>query len=259
MDDNEDLAWLKPELFAVRALEMVELVGEEDELVWEIQRALKRDEGKEEAVVKAAEELRKVSGKSVRAAEWSEVEGLLHFRGKIYVPNLGSLRRCIVELHHDTKVAGHAGQWKTLELISRNFWWPQMSRYIGTYVKTCDLCLRTKTPKQLPTGHLEPLEVPQECWEVVSMDMIGELPEAHGFDAIMVVVDHLSKRAHFIPTTTTRLALGVARLYLWNVWKLHGLPQKAVSDRGPQFVVEVTRELSHLLGIKVAPSTGYHP
>jgi Integrase zinc binding domain len=92
-------------------------------------------------VVKAVEELRKGHAKSVQTAEWSEREGLLQFRGKIYVPDGADLRRCIVSQHHDTKVAGHAGRWKTLELVARNYWWPQMSCYIGQYVKTCDLCL----------------------------------------------------------------------------------------------------------------------
>jgi hypothetical protein len=80
----------------------------------------------------------------VKSAEWSESEGLLMFRGKIYVPNDRDLQRRIVEQHHDTHIAGHAGCFKTLKLVSRNYWWPQMSHYIGIYVKHCDLCNRTK-------------------------------------------------------------------------------------------------------------------
>jgi transposase InsO family protein len=86
-----------------------------------------------------------------------------------------------------------------------------------------------------------------------------ELPEAHGYDAVMNVVDPVSKRAHFIPTNTTITAAGAARLFLHHVWKLHGLPRNVVSDRGVQFVREFTRELYRLLAIRIAASTAYHP
>ena len=85
-----------------------------------------------------------------------------------------------------------------------------------------------------------------------------ELPEAHGYDVVMNVVDSVSKRAHFIPTTTMITALGAARLYMTHVWKLHGLPRQVVSDRGPQFVADLTRELYWLLGIKLAVTTAYY-
>jgi len=81
--------------------------------------------------VKAARKLWQASGKTVRSTEWSEKEGVLRFRGKIYVPQSSDLRKQVVSLCHDTKVTGYPGHWKTLELVSRNYWWPQMSRYIG--------------------------------------------------------------------------------------------------------------------------------
>ena len=207
----------------------------------------------------AVQGLRKGKGKSVRSVEWSESDGLLQFRGKIYIPNDPELRRRITSLHHDTLVAGHAGRWKTLELVSRNYWWPNMSRYIGQYVKTCDLCMRTKVQRRLPVGELQPLPIPETRWSTISVDFIVELPKSNGYDAIMVAVDSVSKMVHFIPMTTTVSALGSARLYLRNVWKLHGLPDRVVSDRGPQFVAEFTKELYRLLGIELATSTAYHP
>jgi len=111
-----------------------------------------------------------------------------------------------------------------------------MSRYIGQYVGTCDLCLRTKPIRQAPVGELHPLRIPDSRWDTLSVDFIVELPLSSGHDAVMTVVDSVSKRAHFIPTHTTVTAEGAARLFLHQVWKLHGLPTCVVSDCGPQFV-----------------------
>jgi hypothetical protein len=257
-EDNRDITLLTPNFFAVRALEGTKVEGEEQELLKLIRRET-RDGELEDAVTKAAKLLKSSSAKSVRSSEWSEDDGMLHFRGKIYVPPSSDIRRKIVALNHDSRIAGHPGRWKTLELVSRNYWWPQMSRYIGQYTATCDLCLRTKAHKRLPTGYLEPLPTPDTRWHTISVDFIVELPESDGHDAIMVVVDSLTKRSHFLPVNTTITAEGSARQFRDNVWKLHGLPTCTISDRGPQFTAAFTAELYRLLGIKAAKTTAYHP
>ena len=210
-------------------------------------------------MAKAARELRQTSGKTVYSAEWSEDDRVLRFRGKIYVPWNTDLRRQVVSLCHDTKVAGHPGRWKTLELVFRDYWWPQMSRYIGQYVGTCDLCLRTKPIRQALVGGLHSLQIPDSRWDTLSVDFIVELPLSSRYDAVMTVVDSVSKQAHFIPTHTTVTAEGAARLFLYQVWKLHSLPMYVVSDHGPQFVACFTKELYCLLGIKLASFTAWHP
>jgi hypothetical protein len=236
-DDNSDIVLLSPKLFVVRALEGLQLVGPERSILRDVRQGVKTPE--EEPVAKAVRELRNSSTRSLRSAEWSESDGLLYFRGRIYVPPTADLRRRIVSLCHDTKIAGHAGRFKTLELVSRNYWWPNMSRYVGQYVLHCDLCLRTKAQRRLPVGELQPLPIPEDRWDTISVDFISELPESGGYDAIMAVVDSVGKRAHFTETVTTVTASGAANLYLRNVWKLHGLPRKVISDRGPQFVADV--------------------
>jgi len=191
--------------------------------------------------------------------EWSLSDGLLYFRGKIYVPDTSDLRRCIVALSHDSRLADYSRRWKTFELVSQNSWWPQMSRYVGRYVSTCDMCLWTKYFWCPLTGELHPLSIPSAPWDTISIDFIVELPQSAGHDSIMVVVNSITKCAHFVSTVTTISATGATHLFLNHVWKHHGLLQRVVSDRGPQFIAEFTQELYQLLGIQLATTTAYHP
>jgi hypothetical protein len=179
--------------------------------------------------------------------------------GRVYVPKDAQLRHDLLHAHHDSPVAGHPGRWKTLELVSRNYWWPGISRYVSNYVKGCDRCNRTKIFPTSPPGRLKPNVVPSKCWQTVTVDLISGLPDSHGFDAIWVAVDRLSKRIHVAPTTGEVDSIGVARLFRDHVWRNHGLPEQIISDRGTQFISKFTRELNRLLGIKTSPSTAYHP
>jgi hypothetical protein len=147
-----------------------------------------------------------------------------------------------MEQHHDTQVAEHVGCFKTLELISQNYWLPQLSQHISQYVGTCGMCNWTKAVQQLPHGELHPTEIPEECWDIVSVDFIVELPEAHGFDTVMVIVDILGKWCH-----TSLGPVGATWLYYWNVWRHHGTPWKYISNPSQQFIAEFTRELWHLI------------
>jgi len=256
--DNENVVLLRLEFLAVRVLEGVELTGVEQKILFDIRKGNQNGD-QEEPIAKAARELRCSANRTVHSLEWSNIDGLLRFRGKIYVPQSLDLHRQIVALCHDTHIADHPGRWKTLELVSQNYWWPQMSRYIGQYVSTCDLCLRTKPWRHSPVGELQPLSVPDAWWDTLSVDFMVELPESSGHDAIMTIVDSVSKRVHFVLTHTTVTAEGAARLFLHNVWKLHSLPKRVVSDRGSQFVASFTKELYRLLGIRLSSSIAWHP
>jgi len=113
--------------FVVRALEGLEAAGEEQGILKDIQKGT-WDGEKEEPVARAARELQGSSARSVKSAEWSLSDGLLYFWGKIYILDTSDLCRRIITLSHHSRLAGHSRRWKTLELVSRNYWWPQMSR-----------------------------------------------------------------------------------------------------------------------------------
>jgi hypothetical protein len=256
--NNSDLVLLKLELFVIKAIEGLTVHGEDQDILKEI-RVHNRGKKWKDSILILVQGLKDSKSTSAQSAEWKLQDGLLYFRDRIYVPNDSDLRRRIVEQHHDTRIAGHPGRWKTLELVSRNYWWPRMSKFIGLYCSSCDLCLRTKTQRRAPYGELQPLPIPEERWDTASVDFIVELPKSCGYDAIMVVLDSIGKRGHFIPMHTTVTAKDTARLFLHNVWRHHGLQRNTVSDRGPQFVAEFMKELYCLLGIKMSTSTAYHP
>jgi len=167
------------------------------------------------------------------------------------VPKDVELRSEIIQLYHDVLVAGYGGQWKTVELVTRNYWWLGVTRDIGRYVEGCNLCQRMKNRTEEVAGKLKLSEVPEKLWTHLTVDFIMKLPVVAGKDAILVVCNRLSKMTHFVATTEGTLAEGLARLFRDNVWKLHGLSESVVSDRGPQFAVELTKELNRMLGIEM--------
>jgi len=156
-------------------------------------------------------------------------------------------------------VAGHGGKWKTVELVTRNYWWPGVTRDVGKYVERYDLCQRMKNRTEKVVEKLKLSEVPEKPWTHLTVDFITELPTVAGKDAILVVCDRLSKMMHFVATTEGTSAEGLARLFRDNMWKLHRLPESVVSDRRPQFVAELTKELNRMLEIETRLSTAFHP
>ncbi|KAJ9516842.1 hypothetical protein QJQ45_027257 [Haematococcus lacustris] len=181
-------------------------------------------------------------------------------KGTVMVPNDPELREYILHEMHDAAYAGHVGITKTLERLSRVFYWDTMRADVRHYVTTCDACQRDKSSTLKPGGLLNPLSIPDYRWESVSMDLITKLPSAsHGFDAICVFVDRLSKMVHFVPCKESMNAKGFARLFVDNVFKLHGLPKDMVSDRGPHFHNTFWHHVQKLLGMRVSLSSSYHP
>ena len=177
----------------------------------------------------------------------------------MYVPKDEKLRAEIIRLHHNIPIGGHGGQWKTVELVTRNFWWPGVTKGVKQYVEGCDACQRNKNRTEQPAGKLMPNSIPEKPWTHILADFITKLPLAQGYDSILVVADRLTKMVHFIPTTEKTSAEGLARFFRDNVWKLHSLPKSIISDRGPQFTVGLMRELNRMLGIKSKLSMAFHP
>jgi len=248
--NNEDRVLVKKEWLR-RAEEML---VEEDDLRERIRKAQEKDE----QVVKAVEELKRSGIKSIKDEEWSIEDGLVLKEEKIYVPE-GALRVEVIRQHHGTAVGGHGGRWKTTELVGRNYWWPGMTKQVAKYVEGCNLCQRHKNRTEAPAGKLMPNSIPEKPWRHISADFIVKLPLAQGYDTILVVCDCLTKMAHFIPTTEKTTAAGLARLFRDNVWKLHGLPESIISDRGTQFMVGMMKELNERLGIRTKLLTAHHP
>ncbi|KEP45477.1 putative Transposon Tf2-1 polyprotein, partial [Rhizoctonia solani 123E] len=191
--------------------------------------------------------------------DWTLQEGLLWHKGKIFVPWNEKIRNLILESRHDALSAGHPGQLRTLELISRTYWWPSMKKSVKSYVEHCEVCIRSKPTNQLPVGTLKPLPIPERPWEDIAYDLVVGLPQSEGFDAILSVIDHFSKMAHFIPCQETMTSQDLANLFLTYVWKLHRLPRSTVSDRGTVFASKFMRHLYERLDIKPTFSTAYHP
>src|SRR5258707_7475603 len=129
-----------------------------------------------------------------------------------------------------------------LELMSRNYWWPGLSRYVTKFVAGCDACNQMKTFPMQKVGKL-----------------IRELPDSKGYNAVLMVVDRLSKWIHAIPTVTSLDSARVAQLFLEHIWRHHRLPEEVISDCGPAFVSNFSHDLTTLLGVKLTPSTSYHP
>ena len=195
---------------------------------------------------------------------YSFQNNLLYFtrRGAttLAIPRHSSTRLTLLHDAHDSTTAGHFGFQKTYDNLRRFVYWPNIAKDTKQYVATCEKCQRNKASQERPAGLLQPLPIPSQRWEVVTMDFIGPLPATdRKFDAITVFVDKLTKLAHFVPSTTSATAVDVAHQFFDNIFKLHGLPTSIISDRDTRFTSRFWQELHKLLDVKLALSTAYHP
>jgi len=186
-------------------------------------------------------------------------KGCVYRKGMLWVPADEALIRSILESEHDTKVAGHMGQDKTIELIRRNFWWPKMDERIIDFVRSCTLCQKDKAARHRPYGLLNPLELPYAPWQSIAMDFITDLPLSEGCDQLWVVIDRFTKMAHFIALPKDgKTASDLANIFAREIWRFHGLPADIVSDRDSRFTSDVWKGFLRLTGIRSRMSTAFH-
>jgi hypothetical protein len=186
-------------------------------------------------------------------------KGILWFESILVVPKNKDLKKKILDEAHLSKFSMHPGRTKMYHDLKPLYWWTRVKRVIAQYVLECDTCQRIKASHLKSAGALQPLLVPSWKWDDISMDFIVGLPNtSRHHDSIWVIMDRLTKLAHFLPVHTTDKAQKYAQLYIDRIVCLHGLPRTIVSDQGAQFVARFWEQLQESLGTKLIRSSAYH-
>lgn len=186
-------------------------------------------------------------------------DGFVHYKGRLVLPRSSMVISDLFKTIHGSVVGGHEGTQKTYQRLSREFYWIGMRRDVAKMVAECDVCQRHKYSNLSPAGLLQPLALPQQIWEDLTMDFIDGLPKSEGYSVILVVVDRLSKSAHFIPLKHPYTAASVASVFMREIVRLHGVPKSIISDRDRVFISHFWRELFKYQGTTLKRSTAYHP
>jgi hypothetical protein len=182
---------------------------------------------------------------------------VLWFKNRLVVPKVPGLCQKILDEAHLTRFFIHPRSNKMYHDLKQRFWWTKIKIEIARYVARCDTCQKVKAMHLKSAGELQPLPILAWKWEDISMDFIVGLPKtSRGFDSIWVIVDRLTKSAHFIPVQNTYPAMRYAKLYFEHIMSLHGVPKTIVSDR---FVSQFWKQMQESLGTKLLYSTAYHP
>ena len=189
-----------------------------------------------------------------------DANGLIHFKGRLCLPPGRELKEMVLEEAHKSHLSFHPGATKMYHDLKKSFWWQGMKREVAEYVSRCLVCQKAKVEHQRPSGKLQSLNIPVWKWDEISMDFVSGLPRTKkGKEAIWVIVDRLTKSAHFIPICMTYKMEKLAELYIKEVVRLHGVPTSIVSDRDPRFTSRFWVSLQEALGTKLKLSSAYHP
>ncbi|GAB5489762.1 MAG: hypothetical protein Pars2KO_33320 [Parasphingorhabdus sp.] len=194
---------------------------------------------------------------------YSVKDGLLYHTSEegshplLVVPE--SLKTRVLSEAHDPPTAGHVGNERMMDLLTRKFWWKGMRKEVRDYIRTCPTCQVMKNDTQKIKGLLQPLEIPTRKWQQITTDLVTDLPESQGYTAVAVFVDRLTKYVRFAPCNKEITAEQYAQLFMEYVFRHFGLPEVIVSDRDPRFTSHFWKELFRLLHTKLRMSTAYHP
>ncbi|GJS34346.1 putative reverse transcriptase domain-containing protein [Tanacetum coccineum] len=187
-------------------------------------------------------------------------DGTLCLHGRSWLPCYGDLRSVIMHESHKSKYSIHPGSEKMYQDMKKLYWWPNMKADIATYVSKCLTCARVKAEHQRPSGLLVQPEIPEWKWDNIMMDFITKLPKSsQGFDTIWVIVDRLTKSAHFLPIRENDPLDKLARLYLNRIVARHEIPASIICDRDGRFTSNFWRSFQKALGTDISMSTAYHP
>jgi hypothetical protein len=187
-------------------------------------------------------------------------KGVLWFEDHLVVPKNPELRKKILDEANLSKFSMHPGSNKMYHDLRSLYWWTRMKREIAKYVSECDTCQRIKASHLKVAGTLQPLPIPSWKWEDICMNFVVGLPNtSRHHDSIWVIVDRLTKTAHFLPVHTTHKAEKYAEIYIDQIVCLHGIPRTIVSDRGALFVARFWEQLQKSLGTTMIRSSAYHP
>ena len=178
--------------------------------------------------------------------------------GRIYVPNNKKIQEEILKENYDSVDIGHPEQHRMLELLKRTYWWPGLKENIKRYVQGCFKCQQNKIQHQKKAGELHPLEISQGPWQEISIDIIRPLLKSNGMDTIVVIIDQFTKMIRLKATTTNISLEGIAKIYRDNIWKLHVVPRKILSNRRLQFASKFMKEFTKALETKRQLLMAYH-
>ncbi|KAL0534339.1 hypothetical protein IC582_028629 [Cucumis melo] len=225
------------------------------------QAPLHRDLERAEIAMSVGGSYYAVSPVDGQAVEFSlSSDGGLLFERRLCVPSDSAVKTELLSEAHSSPFSMHPGSTKMYKDLKRVYWWRNMKREVAEFVSKCLVCQQVKAPRQKPAGLLQPLSIPEWKWENVSMDFITGLPRTlRGFTVIWVVVDRLTKSAHFVPGKSTYTASKWAQLYMSEIVRLHGVPVSIVSDRDARFTSKFWKSLQTAIGTRLDFSTAFHP